>query len=36
LNYKIPSDISSFAKDILKGLLTTNAKRFNLTQIRSH
>ena len=36
LNYHIPSDISSFAKDILKGLLTSNTKRFNLAQIRSH
>jgi 5'-AMP-activated protein kinase, catalytic alpha subunit len=36
LNYKIPSDISSFAKDILKNLLTTNAKRLGLVQIRAH
>lgn len=36
LNYKIPSDISPFAKDILKNLLITNTKRLGLVQIRAH
>ena len=36
LNYKVPNDISPFAKDILKGLLTTNNKRLGLVQIRAH
>jgi len=36
LNYKIPNDISSFAKDILKNLLTTNTKRLGLAEIRAH
>ena len=36
LNYKIPNDISSFAKDILKGLITSNTKRSGLLEIRNH
>ena len=36
LNYKIPHDISPFARDILKSLLTTNNKRLGLTAIRTH
>ena len=36
LNYRIPSDISPFAKDILKNLLITNTKRLGLLQIRAH
>lgn len=36
LNYKIPNDISTFARDILKGLLTNNTKRLGLKEIRSH
>ena len=31
LNYQIPLDISSFAKDILKGLLTSNNQRLSLS-----
>jgi hypothetical protein len=30
LNYKIPHDITPFARDILKGLLTTSSKRLGL------
>ena len=36
LNYQVPLDISSFAKDILKGLLTSNTQRLSLAKIRSH
>ena len=36
LNYKIPSSLSSLAKSVIQGLLTTNSKRFNLEDIRTH
>lgn len=36
LNYKIPHDITPFARDILKGLLTTSNKRMGLPEIRGH
>lgn len=36
LNYKIPHDITPFARDILKGLLTTSNKRLGLPEIRAH
>ena len=36
LNYKIPNSLTSLAKDIIQGLLTSNAKRYGLTEIRAH
>ena len=36
LNYKIPSHITVFGKEILKGLLTNVPGRFSLEQVRNH
>ena len=36
LNYKMPTSISSLAKSMIQGLLTTNAKRFGMDDIRTH